>query len=161
MSSSIVDDLSLAREIHKRGYKWRIIYIADLISCRMYRTSQEAVTGFTKNLFAAFEFRLLPFLFAFVWLAVLFLEPLLILLLNLFGMAQHAQPGQLVICIGLSVAVWVIPYLYLKVPVWCAFLYPITIIANGVSAIRSLLASLRGELTWKGRIIQPSNWKWL
>ncbi len=160
VSSSIVDDLSLAREIHKQGYKWRIIYIADLISCRMYRTSQQALTGFTKNLFAAFEFRLLPFLFAFVWLAVLFLEPLLILFLNIIGVAQNAQIGQLVTCIGLSVAVWVVPYLYLKVPVWCAFLYPITIFANGISAIRSLLASLRGELVWKGRVIQPSNWKW-
>lgn len=160
VSTSIVDDLSLAREIHASGFKWRNIYIADLISCRMYRTSQGAVEGFAKNLFAAFEFRMLPFLFAFLWLAVLFLEPPLILILNLLGKVQDAQLGRLAICIALSAAVWVIPYLHLRLPAWLATFYPITVIANEISAARSLLASLRGELVWKDRVIQPSNWKW-
>ncbi len=160
VSSSIVDDLSLARKIHTHGFRWRVIYIADMISCRMYRTSQGALAGFVKNLFAAFEFRLLPFLFAFLWLAILFLEPLLILVLKMLGAAQHARTEYLLMCICLSAAVWAIPYLHLRLPAWLAGLYPITIIANEISALRSLLASLRGELVWKGRVVQPSKWKW-
>jgi chlorobactene glucosyltransferase len=160
VSSSIVDDLSLAREIHTAGLTWRTVFVADLISCRMYRTSQEASEGFAKNLFAAFEFRLLPFLFAFIWLAILFLEPLLILILKTAGMVPFAQTRHLVICILLSNAIWVIPYLHHKLPVWLALFYPITIAANVISAFRSLLASLQGKLVWKNRVIQPSNWKW-
>jgi chlorobactene glucosyltransferase len=160
VSSSIVDDLSLARKIHTSGFRWRVAYISDLISCRMYRTSQGALDGFTKNLFAAFEFRLLPFLFAFLWLGILFLEPLLLLILKALGRVQFAQLDHLLLCIGLSIAVWIIPYFYLKLPVRLAFVYPITIIAIGITALRSLRASLRGELVWKNRVIQPSHWKW-
>ena len=160
VSSSIVDDLSLARKIHVSGFKWRVMDVADLISCRMYRTSKQALEGFTKNLFAAFEFRLLPFLFAFLWLAILFLEPVLIMILNALGYAQLAQPEQLTTCILLAAAVWAVPYFHLRLPIWLAIFYPLTIIANEISALRSLLASLRGELIWKDRVIQPSNWKW-
>lgn len=161
VSSSIVDDLSLAREIHANGFKWRTVYIADLISCRMYRTSQEALNGFAKNLFAAFEFRLLPFLFAFIWLATLFLEPALILILKIAGKAPLAQFELLGACILISIALWVLPYLHLGNPLYLAFFYPITITANVIAAFRSLLASLQGKLVWKNRVIQPSNWKWL
>jgi chlorobactene glucosyltransferase len=160
VSSSIVDDLSLARKIHASSFKWRVMYLADLISCRMYRTSLGALDGFTKNLFAAFEFRLIPFLFTFLWLGILFLVPILILILKIIGVTPASQTVQLLTCIGLSTAVWVIPYLYLRLPVWLAFLYPITTIANQFTAVRSLLASLRGELVWKNRVIQPSKWKW-
>ena len=161
VSSSIVDDLSLAREIHKKGFNWRVLYLADLVSCRMYSSSREAREGFTKNLFAAFEFRLLPFLFAFAWLGIMFLEPLLILILKIAGRAPMAVSSQLAACILLSALVWFIPYLHLRLPAWLALLYPITTITNGVSAVRSLVASLRGELVWKNRVIQASNWKWI
>lgn len=160
VSSSIVDDLSLAREIHRNGFKWRVLYLADLISCRMYSSSREAQEGFAKNLFAAFEFRLVPFIFAFSWLAVLFLEPLLILSLKFAGLAPLASTSELITCILLSAAVWILPYLHYRLPVWLALLYPLTTLSNGISAIRSLLASLQGKLVWKNRVIQASNWKW-
>ena len=35
-------------------------------------SSREAIDGFTKNLFAAFAYRLRPFLLAFIWLMVMF-----------------------------------------------------------------------------------------
>ena len=72
----IVEDIMLARRIKASGMRWRVTYAADLISCRMYHGSIEAVNGFTKNLFAAFNFRLLPFVFVFAWLAVMFLKPI-------------------------------------------------------------------------------------
>ncbi len=160
VSQSIVDDLALARKIHRNGFRWRVVHISDLISCRMYRTSRQALEGFSKNLFAAFEFRLLPFLFAFLWLAILFLEPLAVLVLNLVGKVPGANPGNLVVCLGLSILVWLIPYLHLGLPAWLALLYPATMLANEFSAARSLSLSLRGKLVWKDRVIKPSSLKW-
>ena len=75
VSSSVVDDMNLARRIKAERLRWRVSYIADLVSCRMYHSSQEAIAGFTKNLFAVFDYRLLPFLFTFIWLMVMFWEP--------------------------------------------------------------------------------------
>ena len=61
LGNAIVDDLMLAKRIKAEGMRWRVVRISDLISCRMYQGGGEAVQGFTKNLFAAFDFRLLIF----------------------------------------------------------------------------------------------------
>ena len=136
-------------------------FIADLISCRMYISNREAVNGFTKNLFAAFNFHLLPFLFVFTWLAVMFWEPLIILLVSLSGQPVQAQAHELVACLGLSLLLWLIPYADMRMPLWLACLYPFTILANDVVAIRSLWHTLGGHLSWKGRAIPPPRWRWL
>lgn len=158
---SIVDDISLARRIKAAGLRWRVLYIADLITCRMYRNSREAFNGLEKNLFAAFGFRLLPFLFVFLWLAVMFWEPLIVMGLMLFGQAPQARAIELTVCIGLSLLLWLVPYSELGIPSRLAFLYPITLLANEVVAFQSLRLSLAGRLSWKGRILPQSHWKWL
>ena len=161
VSASIVDDLTLARQIQAAGMRWRVSYAADLISCRMYRKNREAIDGFSKNLFAAFDFRLLPFLFVFGWLMVMFWEPIFVLILLIFGQAPQARLDHLLVCFGLSILLWVIPYADLGIPLWLAFLYPLTILSNTIVALRSIQHSLNGWLTWKGRDISQSHWKWL
>ncbi len=161
LGASIVDDLTLTRRIQAAGYRWRAAHIADLVTCRMYHSSGEALDGFIKNLFAAFDFRLLLFLFAFFWLAVMFWEPLIVLLLSVLGLAQHAQAGALIGCVGLAVSLWLIPYIDLKIPFALAFLYPLTILANVAAAFQSLRRSLSGTLSWKGRKMTRPHWRWL
>jgi len=161
VGSSIVDDLMLARKIKSYGLRWRVIYIADLISCRMYRNSREAFNGFAKNLFAAFDSRLLPFLSIFLWLVVLFWEPLIILLFMIFGQIPHFQASNLYICIGLSIILWLLPYIYLRIPNGLALLYPVTILAIELVAFTSLRNSLIGNLSWKGRNVPKTRWKWI
>ena len=157
---AIVDDLSLVRRIKAAGLRWRVTYIADRISCRMYRNSRETFHGLEKNLFAAFGFRLLPFLFVFLWLAVMFWEPLIILGLWFFDRAPLAQANALAACIGMSLLLWLVPYLELGIPFHLVFLYPITLLANEVVAIQSLRLTLTGRLTWKGRTLPQSQWRW-
>jgi chlorobactene glucosyltransferase len=160
VGTSIIEDLKMARRIKATGLRWRVVHISDLVACRMYHGSQEAFDGFGKNLFAAFDFRLLGFLFAFLWLAVMFWEPLIILALSVFGQAPHARLDELAACIGLSFLLWLIPYLQLGIPASLAFLYPLTLLANEVVAFQSLRLSLAGRLTWKGRRLSRPRWKW-
>jgi chlorobactene glucosyltransferase len=157
----IVDDLTLARRIISAGLRWRVAHVADLITCRMYHSSRAAYNGFVKNLFAAFNFRLLPFAFVIVWLGVMFWVPLIVGLLWITGVSSHADGSQLAICLALSVLVWWLPYRDLKYPVGLALIFPITIMANIIVAIRSLRHSLSGQLEWKGRTINQVKWKWL
>jgi len=161
LGAVIVEDLALARSIKRAGLRWRVVNITDLISCRMYLGGQEAFDGFAKNLFATFEFRLIEFLFVYLWLGALFLEPLIILAAKLFGLAPSASYTELAICIGLSVLVWCIPYRELRLPLALGLIYPITMIANEGAAFRSLILSLTGRLSWKGRPIPQPKWKWL
>lgn len=161
IKDSIIDDLALARRIKAAGMRWRVAYVADLIHCRMYRGSREALDGFTKNFFAAFDFRFLGFVLGFFWIAVMFWEPLAVLLLSLLGRAPQAQIDELGLCIGLSTLLWLIPYGVQRVPVALAFIYPLTLLANEVAAFQSLRLSLSGRLTWKERTLVRPNWKWL
>lgn len=160
VSSSVVDDLSLARRIKFAHLRWRVAHVADLVSCRMYLSSREAINGFTKNLFAVFGYRLLPFLCAFTWLMVMFWEPLIVLIMVSSRLARHTQPQALVACLGLSLLLWLVHYVNLGLPFSLAFLYPFTILANVLVALRSCWFSLRGTTQWKGRRIDPVPWKW-
>jgi len=159
LGTAIVDDLLLARKIKAAGYRWRVASVSDVIACRMYQTSQEAVQGFTKNLFAAFDFRLLPFLFVFGWLVVVVWAPLVNLGLYLLGQTPQATLEQVVLCISLSLLLWLIPYGELRIPLYLGLLYPVTILANVVVAFKSLLSSLTGKLSWKDRPLDRPRWR--
>ena len=161
LGAVIVDDLVLARQVKAAGLRWRVMNVADLITCRMYHESQEAFDGFAKNLFACFDFHLSIFLFVFTWLAVLFLEPLIVFVAWVLGFAPTAVLSELVICIGLSLLLWLIPYIELGVPVYLGFIYPVTIVTNEVAAFQSLQLSMAGRLYWKGRSLERPKWKWL
>lgn len=159
--SSVVDDISLTRRIKAMNFRWRVSHIADLVSCRMYQSSQEAIAGFTKNLFAVFDYRLIQYLLAFSWLLVMFWEPLIVLMLNSSGLVAQAQPASMVICLSLSLLVWIIPYLEMRFPVHLAFLYPLTTLANYGVALRSFVHTLWGRTRWKDRPIARIRWRWL
>jgi chlorobactene glucosyltransferase len=161
VSSSIVDDLDLARIVKREGFRWRVVSIADRISCRMYQDGEDALAGFVKNMFAAFDFRMLPFAFVMTWLGIMFWEPLLILFLKLIGYVPEASPIQLAACLILAILVWALPYLHLGIPVRYSIYYPAVILSNIYAGILSIRHSLSGNLEWKGRLLTLKRWKWI
>ncbi len=160
-ADSITEDLRLAQRTKAHGLRWRVINAAELLSCRMYAGFAEAWEGFSKNLFAAFGFRLLPYLFVFVWLAVLFYLPPGLLLGYAAGAVSQGSPLVWLLCIALALLIWLLPYRQLRLPLYLAFLYPLTLFVNELVALRSLWASLRGTLSWKGRQFAPQRWRWV
>ncbi len=159
--ASIVEDLQLAKRIKAAGHRWRMFDATRLVSCRMYRSGSEARAGLSKNLFAAFEFRLLPYLYAWLWLAVMFLEPPLVLGLGAMGLLPGVRVAPILLCMGLSVALWWVPYRGLRLPWYLALLYPLTLAAIESVAWRSLRLTVSGRLQWKGRDLERPQWKWL
>ena len=160
LGTAIVDDLLLARRIKTAGMRWRVTRLSDLISCRMYQGGWEAIQGFSKNLFAAFDFRLFSYLFVFLWLAFQSLTPLIVLISYIIGKTPNAQIGDLAVCIGLSLLLWTILCLELGFPLYLVPLYPVIILSNVVVALRSLILTLTGRLTWKDRSLAKPKWKW-
>jgi chlorobactene glucosyltransferase len=159
--ASIAEDLDLARRIKAHGYRWRVLDATRLISCRMYSSSREAFGGLSKNLFAAFGFRLLPYLFAWLWLAVMFLEPPLLLGLHALGLAPYAQAWLILLCMGLSLALWLVPYERLGLSWYLGALYPLTLLVIELVAARSLWLSVTGRLVWKGRALVRPPLRWI
>ena len=160
LGNSIVDDLTLARKIDAPGLQTCVASVSDLITCRMYQSSRDAVEGFTKNLFAAFDFRVLLYLFVFLWLAILFWVPLIVLIVSLSGNLLFSNIHHLLICLGLSMLLWLVPYLEFGTPLYMVFLFPVTILANEIVAFRSMFFSLTNRLMWKDRPLARPKWRW-
>jgi chlorobactene glucosyltransferase len=157
----IAEDLALVRHAKAAGLRWRMTHVSDLIFSRMYSGGQQSFQGFSKNYFAAFDFRVLPFLFVYSWLLVMFWLPPVVLGLSLFGLAPQAQPAALAVCIGLSLLVWLLPFRFLGFDTRLALLYPLLLLAVEAVAVNSLLLSLTGKLKWKDRVLARPRWKWL
>lgn len=54
VKSTIVEDMTIVREVKKQGHTAVIVHIADFVQCHMYGTSRATWRGFSKNCFEAF-----------------------------------------------------------------------------------------------------------
>ena len=91
----------------------------------------------------------------------MFWDPIIVLAAMLLGFTPAASIVEPLVCIGMSLLIWLIPFVDLKLPPGQACLYPLTILATEVVALRSLWKSLRGQISWKNRPIPTPRWKWL
>lgn len=140
----IADDLALGRRTLGHGFRWRLVDAGERVECRMYRTGREAFEGFSKNLFAAFDYR--PWLFVPIWswLGIAFLMPLP------FAVTGSASA---VAAVLLALLIWAIFCRRFHLPLALALCYPAVISAGVLIAFRSLALTLTGRATWKGRTL--------
>jgi chlorobactene glucosyltransferase len=156
------DDIALAREIKANGYRWKLVDASRRVSCRMYGGFRDAFEGFSKNLFAAFNYRLLPFVLVWAWIGIVFLEPPLVLAAHL---SFWQMPSRVVVLAVVSVCgaliLWTITCTRFRFPARFALLYPLGVAIFVIIAYRSVFLSLFGRAVWKGRNLPPPNVKWL
>ena len=150
--TSVVDDLSLARHIKAAGLRWRLVDGTANMSCRMYRNSGEVVHGVSRTLFAVFENRIAIHLFVWLWLAVAFVEPPVVLLVRLASFPVSRISLWLAVAAVLtSLGIWIIAYSRLGIPRYLALAYPLSILIAAAIAVRSAFVTLTGRVTWRGR----------
>jgi len=159
---SVVDDLALARRVARCGLRGRMLDATSLVRCRMYRSGREAFAGFGKNLFAAFGYAILPYVFVWGWLAYVHLAPVARLALHATLPARtDPEPTLLAASVTLALVHWVVTYARLKLPIWPAWLYPLTMLAFVAVALRSFVDGVRRQATWKGRAVDRPPTRWI
>jgi len=152
--SNPVDDIMLGRRVRAKGLRWRMVDAGEYVSCRMYPGFREAVEGFTKNLFAVFDFRLAEYLFVWVWMLLVTVEPLAVCVLWPLGLARSVFAlGPALLAVGEMLALWGIAMARLRFPRLLMFMYPVSMLLLGLIAFRSLLWTATGRATWKGRTL--------
>lgn len=152
--SNPVDDIALGRRVKAQGRRWRVVDAGEYISCRMYAGFRAALEGFTKNFFAVFDFRLAEYLFVWCWMVLVTLEPPVVLVLWAWGPARPIfalWPATL--AVAEMLALWGIAMARLRFPLYLALLYPICLLLMVFIAFRSLLWTVIGRATWKGRAL--------
>lgn len=154
IKSSVIDDFQLGRTILKHHLRWSLMDATHAISCRMYENLKEAIKGFSKNFLPVFNFNIPLFVFVFVYLLVVFLEPLLVIALKAISPFLSHVPWQPVcLCVLLSIFQHGLVYWRIKTPVFFAFVYPMGIVVAAYTALRSLIAYFHHSVEWKGRSI--------
>lgn len=155
VKGNIVDDIALGRKIKAHGLCWRLVDGSRYIRCRMYHNFQEVYNGLSKNLFAVFNSNVPLFILIWLWLGLVFLEPLLVLTWGVIGGRLPAWPlAQLAsISVTGSLLLWAITYWRFGFPLYLAPLYPVTILLAILVAMRSMALTLTGQATWKGRTL--------
>ena len=153
-----VDDLALGRRIKSHGLCWRLLDGSRHIHCRMYQNFNEIYEGLSKNLFAVFEYNVPIFVFIWLWLLIVFWEPLVVLAL---GMTQpYISSLSMVlaaVAIAASLLLWGISYQRFGFPLYMVFFYPLSMLLAVVVAMSSMVLTLAGRTGWKGRRI-PSRY---
>ncbi len=155
IKSEILDDVPLAKRIKAANYRWRIADGSRRITCRMYNGFKEVYNGFTRNLFSAFGYNTPFFVFAWTWLLIVYLQPVVTLVFHYFmPFLSPVVAWDYAGCIGLALLSWVIPLIRFKFPWYIAFFYPAIIVLVYVISIRSMVHTKRGKISWKGRDIE-------
>jgi len=156
-----VDDVALAKNIKSYGFRWRMTNGVDRIHCRMYSGFSDAFKGFTKNLFAGFNYKIIKFVLIWLCLGFVFIEPIIVLSIKAiesnFGSFSSILAGSSVL---LSVLIWGVSNSFFHFPIYFTFFYPINIIIALIIAFCSMAFALTGKAVWKGRQFAKHKAEW-
>jgi len=115
----------------------------------MYRGLREAVNGFSKNLFALFNYRVLVALFVWVWLLTIAWHPVI----SAASAIAAGRPAPVVpmATLFLQAGIWLLASVRFALP-WHLFLLgPIITSVSAFTGIRAIVLVLMGRACWKGR----------
>ena len=149
VKGEVVDDMALCRAVKRAG--GRVVFAdgAKMASCRMYRSWDEVVRGFSKNLYEGIGGNPLALLVVLGLHAWFFLAPYVALLLSI---GDPALRGPAALGVGLNLALRAGMALRWGHPAWSVLLHPIGVLGLMAIALRSALWSARGAIAWRGRV---------
>ena len=141
--SEVLDDLALAKELSKSGFRGSVAEGSRVAECRMYHSARELVDGYTKSLWRAFS------------------NPVVAAIIALLLLATSVVPlidgirGYLVGWIGYTLVVLsrIISALRTRTIPNTALLHPLSILILLYLLALSFLRRSRGKLHWRGRSV--------
>jgi chlorobactene glucosyltransferase len=153
VKQKITEDIYIAREMKKRGYKVLFLDEKRQCRCRMYNGLRQAVNGFEKNVYDFFEHKLYPLAILIPFAFGFFLLPIAVLIQQLVGGGDyivHAASS-----VGIFFATWTIVIIDRGGKWFMPFLYPFMFLVMMVVAVKSIVDSVIGRgYEWKGRIVR-------
>jgi len=153
IKNKILEDIHISKMVKKHGYKFMVFDGSGNINCRMYRSYRDLIRGFSKFMFAAFDFKLLTMAVVIILIIVLFLIPFILLPL---GILFFDWPGIIINLTILQIFCLLIMRIMLAIKVryriFDAFLHPLSMIYVVLVCINSIFQTKFGEgVYWKDR----------
>lgn len=153
IKSEILEDIHLSKQVKRCGYKFMVFDGSKSIHCRMYRSFSQLITGFSKFMFAAFDYNVLTLAAVIFIISALFLFPFILLPLGVL-IFNYSTPviNLIIIQIFIILIMRAIMAIRLKGRVSDAFLHPLAMIYIILICINSVLQTRSGKgIRWKDR----------
>jgi glycosyltransferase involved in cell wall biosynthesis len=144
VKDTVVEDMEIARLLKRSGQRIMTLLGGNLVSCRMYNGFRDAIGGFSKNFYPGFNMSAPAFICMTTLLFFAFTAPYVLLCL-------HGYFLYLIILI--SSGRFFIALASRQNPLLNIVLHPIQMLFMYVIGLRSVFASRKGKLIWKGRRI--------
>ena len=154
----VLEDIKISKRVKKYGYKFMIFDGRKNLYCRMYKNFSEVVRGYSKVLFAAFDYKIYMILIVMILFSVVFLFPFIMFPLG----AIFEWPAIIMRLVILQVTIILVTKIIFSIRFKCkaadVFLFPFSFIYLILIAINSICSALIGEgVYWKGRIYDVRN----
>jgi chlorobactene glucosyltransferase len=158
VKSEVLEDIKISKRVKKCGYKFMIFDGRKNLYCRMYRNFTEVVRGYSKVLFAAFDYKIYMILIVMILFSAVFLFPFIMLLMGI----MFEWPTIIMRLIILQITIILMTRIVFSIRFKCKtvdiFLFPFSVIYLILIAVNSICSALIGEgVYWKGRIYDVRN----
>ncbi|OQA21322.1 MAG: 4,4'-diaponeurosporenoate glycosyltransferase [Actinobacteria bacterium ADurb.Bin346] len=153
VKAEILEDVHLSKKIKAAGFKYMVFDGSSNIFCRMYKNFKDTITGFSKFIFAAFDYNGLMEAIAVAFYSALFLSPFI--LLPIAVLFEWSKTFLLLIMLHILFVFVIKTVLSLrfKERLLDIFLTPISVCFIIAVAINSYIqVRFKKGVYWKGRI---------
>ncbi len=153
IKNKILEDIHISKQVKRCGYKIMIFDASRSIHCRMYRKFSQLIRGFSKFMFAAFDYHVLTITVVILIISALFLLPFIFLPLGIFIFNwSYATTNLIIIQIFFILIMRIIMAIRLRGRVSDTFLHPLSMIYIILICINSVYQAKSGEgVPWKDR----------
>ncbi len=154
VKSRIVEDVALAQNIKKRGFKMRMYHGKNSVSCRMYTSHKEIWNGLRKNFLGGFNYSFIGFGLAGLLHITVYILPFIFLIIALIN--QHlaimilSLTAILLMLVHRFILAWWYNWSFLA-----AFTQPLAVIWFQLLGVRLVLDYFKGNnVQWKERSVK-------
>src|SRR4030042_2478897 len=152
IKGKILEDMKISKRVKNFGYKFMIFDGRNNVYCRMYKNFREIVKGYSRVLFAVFDYKVHMISIAIVLVFVIFLSPFFLLPMVIL----LDWPLLLIELLILQITIIFITRIVLSIRFKCkavdVILHPVAIVYLIMIAINSVLSvKIRSGIYWKGR----------
>jgi glycosyltransferase involved in cell wall biosynthesis len=139
----VVEDVEIMRLVKGASYNGEALLANGMVSCRMYKNYEEAVTGFSKNFLAAFNYSILGFL---TYILLIIGGPMIVMMTLDFQL--------IFFMIGLIILTRIMISLSAEQNAWYnTVLHPLQMLSLTLIAFLAIHKYLTKTTVWKGRKI--------
>ncbi len=157
--TKILEDIHISKQVKRCGYKFMIFDGSKNIHCRMYRRFGELITGFSKFMFAAFDFHTFTLAVVILIISALYLFPFILFPLGILIFDwPNAVINLIIIQIFIILLMRIIMAIRLKGRVSDTFLHPLSMVYLILICINSVFQTKLGRgVRWKDRRYDINN----